>query len=149
MLRQPRGQRAAAGAGADDDEIDLFVIGAYCRIGEPAAGLEHIRARAHLWPAGRSCQRTLRIGPPMRRAGPGHGFRRLPWVAPVGVHPHIAARAGRAAEADLAPGGRVPVIGLDNIRQQALGKKQLGRNPQPNLTGKLAMLQRVSNASAA
>ncbi len=107
VLGKLAGERAAAGAGADDDEIDLFVCrdiraSAPSRRGgrHPARGRRRARG---------VCKRIIRhgdcSGAPRRRrrsltSAASHGSRSLK------SEPHIAARARGAAPADLVPGGR-------------------------------------------
>src|SRR5690348_11510876 len=59
-------------------------------------------------------------------------LRGLPWVALVEAHAHVATRAGRSAEADLVPGGRVRVIGGDDVVCQPLRKEHFARHTVPS-----------------
>src|SRR5690349_11292438 len=57
----------------------------------------------------------------------------LPGVAAIEIHPHIAARACRSAEADLIPGRRMRVIGGGNVMQQPLPEEDCRRHALPGV----------------
>src|SRR5579863_4815993 len=66
---------------------------------------------------------------------------RLPRIAPVEIHPHVAARPCRSAEADLAPGLRIGVVGIDDVVHQALGEEQARAHFAPGLVCELSLLR--------
>src|SRR5690348_1401442 len=64
----------------------------------------------------------------------------LPGVAAIEIHPHIAARACRSAEADLIPGRRMRVIGGGNVMQQPLPEEDCRRHALPGVRRDLPVL---------
>ena len=120
----------------------------YCRIGTQPPGRKTSGARPV---CGARCgERIIRHGGSSvaRPRVAVVRFGRFPGIAPVEIHPHIAARAGRAAQADLVPGGRMGVIGMhDVVGTCACSKKSLGRHAAPGL--RLAARLSASRASSA
>src|SRR5581483_907026 len=57
----------------------------------------------------------------------------FPWVALVVTHPHVTAGACGAAPAHFAPGDRMGPVGPDDVREQTLLEKGLGRHGLPGL----------------
>src|SRR5579885_3253876 len=67
---------------------------------------------------------------------------RLPGISPVELHADIAARAGGASEADLAPGRRMAVVGSDDVEQQPLREDQPAPHPAPGRMREASALRR-------
>ena len=78
------------------------------------------------------------------------GFGRLPGIALVEIHAHIAARTCRAAPADLAPGGRMGVVGVNDVVCHALFERTRPHGMPPQAASlQLALLHAPSSASCA
>src|SRR5690242_2637626 len=78
-----------------------------------------------------SASTDTRILPPRLRLATRLGLRGFPRIAPVVIHPHIAARGRRAAIADLIPRGRMRIIETDDVVQDAVLEKTLWRQIAP------------------
>src|SRR5579883_2257347 len=69
-------------------------------------------------------------------------FGSLPWIAAIEIHPHVAARARRAAEADLIPSNRMRIVGADDVVQKPLREEHLSRQIAPGIGLHVAFLHR-------
>src|SRR5579872_2172040 len=67
-------------------------------------------------------------------------FRRLPRIALIEIHADIAARTCRSTPADLAPGGRVGVVGKHKIASEARFEKHFRGHATPVFCRELALL---------
>src|SRR5579884_2632532 len=113
----------------------------YSRIGTQPPTRNGSGARPPL-PRGTSCGSSdAGIVPARLRLAAGRRLR-LPGIAAVELHPHIAARARRAAETDLVPRRRVAVIGGDDVEHEPLGEEQRRRHALP-VAGDAPLLHRA------
>src|ERR1700761_8228422 len=65
----------------------------------------------------------------------GLGFEGLPGIAPIDLHPDIAARARGAAETHLGPGCGMSVVSRDSVQHQPMLEEHLRRHSAPGAAG--------------
>ena len=136
--REPLRERAAAGAGADDHQVD----------GEPVVVARHPLLRNGA-PVDVEQERRVVLGRPERAraaasAARGAAAHCLPALALAGADAGVAARVRRAAEADLVPRPRVRVErAQDRARHDLPGARR--RQLVPHLAVQLSIRERVDD----
>src|SRR3954447_2974752 len=117
----------------------------YWRIGTQPPGRNTSGARPSLARGASIGSADTAVLPPHRRlVAAVLELDRLPRVAAVDPHPHVAARAGRPAPPDHAPRGRVRVVGVRGVLQDALLEEEVGRHPAPGRALQLAPVRGVA-----
>src|SRR5690242_15558053 len=93
-----------------------------------------------------SASTDTRILPPRLRLASRLGLGGFPRIAPVVIHAHVAARARRAAIADLVPRGRMRIIESNDVMQNAVLEKTLRRQIAPRvIIPDMPVLHRLEN----